>query len=143
MQLSVINWIFFSISNFDFFFARQLRMTIIAYCISLKRIKKIWLCWKLWICANFCWNDFCFQKQMRIIFRAAEKFKRETSLYIRHLKCLTSLVELSNRGWRFNNHNYKRQSSFLVFRVNVEPKSLFIGRDFKLTQSWSWSWSWS
>ena len=40
-QLSVINWTFFLVFKFWFFFARQLRMTILDCCISLKMIKKI------------------------------------------------------------------------------------------------------
>ena len=45
---------FSSNSNIDFI-ARQLRMTISDFCISLEMIKKnFWLCLKLWICASFC-----------------------------------------------------------------------------------------
>ena len=41
---------FFLGFKFWFFFARQLKVTILDCCINLNSLQIFWLCWELWIC---------------------------------------------------------------------------------------------
>ena len=62
--------LFFLKFKFWFFFAGQLRMTVLDCCISLKIIKKNWLCWELWICASFCYMNlvaFCLRADWAVL----------------------------------------------------------------------------